>query len=135
MSVCINVSTLNCVDNARVNYSRLSNQLECMDPVLNIQSCPLECETVDFTQVYSRSRYPTVYYTNFLRFRTDLVSRFPPGTPNTDPYIQKNIVLLNVYYSTIETMYLNEVPAMTSEILIGKLKIKITLKKFIHQNI
>jgi predicted tellurium resistance membrane protein TerC len=47
------------------------------------------------------------------------LARFPPGTPSTDSYIQKNIVMLYVFYSDLSTTYVEEKPAMTD--LIGNI--------------
>lgn len=67
----------------------------------------------------SRSRYPTLYYTNYLQLHTNIVSRFPPGTVINQNYIQKNILLMNIYYADLSTDFVVEVPAVTFDTLMG----------------
>jgi hypothetical protein len=77
-SICDTLPKIGCLDQARIAYT--SSNDKCMDEALNVPQCPLECESVEYVQQYTRSRYPSVYYTNYLRYMTNLVSRYPPGT-------------------------------------------------------
>ena len=69
--------------------------------------CPIECDSVEYRLSTSKSRYPTYYYTSYLRYQTDIAKR--ANVPN-DNYIQKNIVLLNVFYEDLATVYISEKP-------------------------
>jgi hypothetical protein len=112
-SYCDSIQEFKCVDDARASYLNDQSARLCLDSSTKMPSCPLECDSVGILQTYSRSRYPSTYYTNYLRRQTNLLTRFPLGTPNTDNYIQKNIVMLNVFYSDISTTRIEETPAMT----------------------
>ncbi|CAF0708691.1 unnamed protein product [Brachionus calyciflorus] len=107
---CATLSLLNCISNSRIEYLKKSD--ECKE-------CPLECDSVDYQLRTSKSRYPTMYYTNYLRYQTDLVSRFPLTTVVSDNHIQKNIVLLNVFYDDLATTYVHEIQEVSADALFG----------------
>ncbi len=99
-NVCASLDELSCVKKWRIAYSKDSEANACLD-------CPLECDSVDYKISVSKSRYPTVYYTQYLRYQTNITNL--AYLPN-DNYIQKNIVLLNVFYADLATLYVEEVP-------------------------
>ena len=107
---CASLSQLDCVSQSRIKYLKTAD---------HCNECPFECDSVDYQIRTSRSRYPTTYYTNYLRYQTDLVSRFPVTTVVTDNHIQKNIVLLNVFYDDLATKYVKEIPEVSPDALFG----------------
>lgn len=62
-----------------------------------------------------------MYYTNYLRFQTDLVSRFPSTVNVTENHIQKNIVLLNVFYENLATSFIQEIPEVSPDALFANI--------------
>jgi hypothetical protein len=112
--ICNNLKSIDCVIKAKIDFIKDSSANTC-------PKCPLECSSIEYNQRYTRSRYPTIYYTNYLRFQTNLVKRFPNTTNVSDNHIQKNIVLLNVFYDTLATTYVDEMPEVTSDSLFGNI--------------
>jgi hypothetical protein len=103
VSICASLDSLDCIAQSRVDYFKNAQSSSC-------PQCPLECFSVNYYVSSSNSRYPTAYYTNYLRFKTDLVSRFPKTTIVSDNHIQKNIVIFNVFYDDLATVYVTELP-------------------------
>ena len=121
--ICDNLTKLECVDSARASYSNLGDK-KCIDSSLNIPNCPLECQSVIYSESVARSRYPTNYYTRYLQYTTDILFRFPNGSDINDDNtvvntIQKNIVLLNVFYENMAITYVAEVAEVTADKLFG----------------
>lgn len=108
--ICQNIDSLKCVAESRVDYFSDHESELCSD-------CPQECDTTSFQISASSSRYPTRYYQNYLSSRTNILSRFPPGTPSSE--ITKSTVLLNVFYDDLATTYTTELPALTPVGLLG----------------
>lgn len=108
--ICTNLSAVMCVSSARTNYSLY---------VSDCNQCPLECNTVSYYLQTSRSRYPTTYYTSYLQKHTDIVTRFPPGTTLNDNYIQKNTLVMNIYYVDLSVSNVVEMPSITFDYLMG----------------
>lgn len=111
--VCSSLDDVWCVLSARTNYSIFDSSATPCD------GCPLECDSIAYALQLSRSRYPTSYYTQYLQLHTDINSRFPTGTVVTTNYIQKNICLLNVFYTDLAITNVEEVPAMTFDVYMG----------------
>jgi hypothetical protein len=110
--ICSSMRQLDCIQNARISYSSDKEANSC-------EECPLECDSVEYVLSLSRSRYPTIYYTNYLRYQTNLVSRFPSNVIVSDNHIQKNIVLMNVFYDDLATLYVKEIPEIKADELFG----------------
>lgn len=107
---CASINRLECVSKSKISY--LKNTDNCPE-------CPMECQSVDYHLTISKSRYPTSYYTDYIRYQTELVNRFPSTTVVTDNHIQKNIVLLNVFYDDLATSFIREIPKVTPDELFG----------------
>lgn len=107
---CASLSRLECVSKSKISY--LKNTDNCPE-------CPMECNSVNYHLTISKSRYPTSYYTDYIRYQTGLVNRFPSTTVVTDNHIQKNIVLLNVFYDDLATSFIREIPKVTPDELFG----------------
>ena len=98
--VCTSLNEISCAKKWRISYSNDYQVNSCLD-------CPLECNSVGYKLSVSKSRYPTVYYTQYLRYQTNLTSL---ANLTDDNFIQKNIVLLIVFFADLATLYVKEVP-------------------------
>ncbi|CAF0843935.1 unnamed protein product [Brachionus calyciflorus] len=68
--ICSNLSSLECVKNVREKVKNLGEFCE--------KYCPSECDSLIYTNIMSLSAYPSVYYTNILRFQSNVVEKFNP---------------------------------------------------------
>ena len=94
--VCTSLDEINCLGKSG-QFIEANSFLEC----------PIECDSVEYRLSITKSRYPTLYYTQYLRYQTAITKK--ANVPN-DNYIQKNIVLLNVFYEDLATVFINEKP-------------------------
>jgi hypothetical protein len=113
-TICSNISAVNCALQAHSVNSFVSSP-ECN------KGCPNECESLNYELKSSRSRYPTSYYSEYLRYQTDLTSRFPSSVHVDDNYVQKNIIRVNVYFEHLSTTRVYETPEMTSDLLLANI--------------
>ena len=112
-NICYTIDSLSCIDNSKINYYSNNGIRKCSE-------CPLECDSVNYALSITNSRYPTTYYTNYLRYRTNIQSKFNNVSIN-DNFIQKNIVLINVFYEDLAATFVNEIPEITSDYLFSNI--------------
>ncbi|RNA27956.1 acid-sensing ion channel 1 isoform X2 [Brachionus plicatilis] len=111
-SVCESISSLECVADSRGEYFSSISSSSC-------SQCPLECDSYSFQLTTSSSRYPTLYYRNYLSEQTNILSRFPEGTKKNE--ITKSTVLINVFYDDLATTYTTETAAVSPVALLGNI--------------
>jgi hypothetical protein len=118
--ICNNLTTLHCIQDIKSKYfSNNTLVSQCY------KYCPLECSSSSFLYSGSISRYPSMYYVNYLQNRLNAFSKIL--APNqTSRYlnsnnITKNIVYINVFYDDLLTTFIQEIPAIDGNFLIGNL--------------
>lgn len=73
----------------------------------------------------SVSRYPSMYYTQYLKYRANFVEKL--GLKNKNPAsipdvnITKNIIAINVFYDDLTTTYVKEIPEINGDQLLGNI--------------
>ena len=112
--VCSTLDSLECISKSRIKYFGNVRDETCSE-------CPDECNTVNYEITKSNSRYPTLYYLNYLKYHTDILSRFPNPNNVIDNQITKACVYLNVFYDDLDTIYTSEQPVITPESLFGNI--------------
>ena len=98
--VCTSMIDIDCLDKSRLRYAKDNDANAC-------KSCPVECDSIEYALSTSKSRYPTYYYTQYIKYQTSITQK---ANVINDNYIQKNIVLLNVFYEDLATVFINEIP-------------------------
>ena len=114
VEICATVASLECVSNARISYYADQASSQC-------SQCPLECDSATYLLSTSNSRYPSMYYLDYLRYQTDIEERIKGDSNKTvdGNQIVKSATLLNVFYDDLATTYINEVPAISPDQLLG----------------
>lgn len=77
------------------------------------QSCPLECNTVSYSNTITSSSYPTEFFATKLIDKYNLKSRFNSTENITYEKLRDNIVALSFYANSFEFMEINEVESVT----------------------
>lgn len=114
--VCASIDDLKCVTQSRKDYYQNEDQEKCGE-----EKCPLECDSVSYQLSTSNSRYPSLYYLRYLKARTTINYRITLDNVSDaqENQVIKSTALLNVFYDDLSTTYINEVPAITSDSLLG----------------
>ena len=118
--ICNNLTTLQCIqDNKSKYFSNNTLVSQCY------KYCPLECSSSSFLYSGSISRYPSMYYVNYLQNRLNILSKILAPNQTTkylnSNNITKNIVYINVFYDDLLTTFIQEIPAINGDFLIGNL--------------
>jgi hypothetical protein len=118
--ICNNLTTLHCIqDNKSKYFSNNTLVSQCY------KYCPLECSSSSFLYSGSISRYPSMYYVNYLQNRLNILSKILEPNQTTkylnSNNITKNIVFINVFYDDLLTTFIQEIPAIDGDFLIGNL--------------
>ena len=116
LSFCSSISSIECVEKQRIEYFNNENYTS-----LCLTDCPMECESVSYLLSTSISRYPSSYYTQYLKNKVNISSKFVNNTFANDNNITKNIVFINVFYDDLTTTYINEIPEINGDSLLGNI--------------
>lgn len=68
----------------------------------------------------SNSRYPTSYYTDYLKYNTKVSDKLKE-TGSDDTNIPKTTLAVNIFYKTLDYEVVDEVPALTLDDLINNI--------------
>ncbi len=119
-SICNNLTALQCIQATKSKY--FANETLVKECYLY---CPLECSSSSFIYSGSISRYPSMYYVKYLQNRLNTFSKILAPNQSTkylnSNNITKNIVLINVFYDDLLTTFIEEIPAINFDFLIGNI--------------
>ena len=120
ISVCTSLMKLECLNEKKSEYFENHTLIEkCYE------YCPLECDSKSFLYSSSISRYPSMYYVQYLKNRMNITQKILSLNQSTkymnDNNFTKNIVLINVFYDDLLTTFIEEIPAIDGNFLIGNI--------------
>lgn len=69
----------------------------------------------------SVSRYPSMYYTQYLSNKINFTEKLSTKEPIKDVNITKNIIAINVFYDDLTTTYVKEIPEINGDQLLGNI--------------
>ena len=116
VSNCMSLRSINCITRSRTYYFEKEIKYFCE------QQCPVECDSEEYDMSWSQARYPTVYQTNYLRNRTNILSKFNKFNAKEkieNDHIQKSIVLINIFFDELSANKIYEIPDLSAHEVLG----------------
>lgn len=106
---CSSLEQLYCGINVMYNFANFSK--ECQD------ACPRECDTVEYDTSTSSLLYPSIYYKDTLLVNNSKIKG--AGIPYSD--IDKAVLRLNVFYESVDYVYIEQQIQQTKEDFVSNL--------------
>ena len=100
-SMCISFNEVNCLMDVVTRFSGNNTDSDCS------QSCPLECDFVEYNIMTSKSKFPNKYYKNLLAKNVKINSS---GISFDD--IDNAVMRINVFYETMTFTTVQEYPSI-----------------------
>ena len=102
---CLTLEDARCLWRAEQQFARGDIGEQC-NP-----SCPLECSWLSFDLKTSSSFYPSNMYTKMLNKHHKIIAR-TNSTNNTNDFLHKNVLRLNLYYDRLNYLVISESPSL-----------------------
>jgi acid-sensing ion channel 5 len=119
--ICDTIETIECVQNKTSLFYDTSHLLDSCDA-----HCPNECETERFSLSQAYSRYPTIYYYEYLMNAANIMNKLD-DLDNVDykyfkeRNITKSLIGLNIFYDQLHTTHVQEIAEISFGSLLGNI--------------
>ncbi|CAF0708693.1 unnamed protein product [Brachionus calyciflorus] len=110
VTICQSLETIKCTIDARGEY--YSKELVC-------EGCPIECDSIQYSTSLSYSRYPTNYYLNYIKNKTNILSKI--NEFYNEGNISKSALIANIFYDELDYSVIEQVPAVSFDYLISNI--------------
>jgi hypothetical protein len=113
-NICQSLNSLRCVESIRNKFDSVPISEHCD------RFCPLECTSQKFDTEISMATYPSAYYYSVISQQPSLMSKFANGNmTNTPSSFAASVSYINIYYDVLSYTEFIQVPAMTTDALMG----------------
>ena len=111
---CVSKEDFVCVDNQFASFDKAEFNDECNE------LCPLECDKMILSTVYSQSNHFSSELTRQLLRRQLVASKFANESVVSTEELEKSVVKLNIFYDSLSMLDVAEIPSVTEVDLISK---------------